>query len=689
MTVSTVGITKKRVRVIEQKTNHSIEYENDVYVVDTSDPTLVLQTGSSTGVDLTGSNTLSSQANSTTTIASGASSTATIGSGNLSTVNLGTGTSTTTNIGTSASGNSTIIKSQDISIGTTSGNHNIYIGVSSTSSSDSINIGTSTKSDITIGNNAVDNSLYINSRNLTVGSRSGGTHSDITIQGNTLTTKATSNYDLKAQGTVVLVANDTDLNGAGTRTYVSLGNQVASLATVDNSNIVQSRAYLNTDTATLFGITESKLDSDTAAVVESPATTITGTTSLSCNSPSLSLVGSTTAVLTSPSGSLEYKSSKLNPSNYGTTIYSVDGASAYSSGGIDNFHKGTVNILAGQVTTNLANTQIKAYSKASQITLSVADSPGNNIYARSASGILLRSNDTQLNTSPGNSNGYYAELNSKAELRYVNTSDQTISSVTVQGDSTTIGGTDTNYLSINSSAESAVTMLGAFTGGVQIDSGNGTSSLRMSSTYNNIHSPSKITYITYGSSPDTADNSINSTHSRVYTGPSSVILYGKDAGGDIFKAGFYGSRQFKSEEGFDAQGGGYTPFTGVHMFDVQPDSNISIGDAVIVVNHTAMLTTTPNDKRVAGIVCEILENNRISVASVGDNECGQLKGFKVCNENGTISAGDLLTTSSTAGYLMKQSDDIMRSSTVGKSAVDVVFNNNNLAVDVYGFIYCG
>jgi hypothetical protein len=127
----------------------------------------------------------------------------------------------------------------------------------------------------------------------------------------------------------------------------------------------------------------------------------------------------------------------------------------------------------------------------------------------------------------------------------------------------------------------------------------------------------------------------------------------------------------------------------VHIFDIQPDSNIAVGDAVIAVNRIAMLTTTPNDKRCIGIVCEILENNKVSVASVGDNECAELKGFKVCSENGPISAGDLLTTSSTAGYLMKQSDDIMRSSTVGKSAVDVVFDDNNQAINVYGFIYCG
>jgi hypothetical protein len=839
MTVSTVGVTKKRVRVIEQKTNHSIEYENDVYVVDTADPTLVLQTGSSSGVDLTGSNTLSSQADSTTTIASGANSTATIGSGNLSTVNLGTGTNTITKIGTSASGNSTLIRSRDISIGTTSGSHNIYIGESSTSSSDSINIGTSTRSDITIGNNAADNTLYVNSRNLTVGSRSGGTHSDVTIQGNTLTTKATSNYDLKAQGNVVLVANDTDLNGTGTRTYLSMISGAATLAHVDSSNTIQANCSLSSGTATVFGLTESKLDSDASAIVESPNTIITGTNSL---------------VFSSPSSSIKHVVEKTNPGNYGNTAYSISGSSDFTSQGVSNFNKGTVTIRASQVTTNLANDQITGHTLASQITMSPS-SQNNNIYARSASGILLRSNDPQLNNELDifNASGYYAELNGKAELRAVDPAGSILGKVTVNNTSaamnssgsiameagSTLGLTADTLVSIASGTSTIITTtkgnIGLYAnsdnstfgdiiltadndvtvtatkgditlnanstddtlGDIKLNSDNDVAVtttkgnitftansddatkgdiqlsahnyVTVSTVKGNIEFTANSTDSTFGDININADNDINinadngininsdtnaitcrtlsldaltdnintageiSMYSDGFveilsgntkTGTESTerrtglvvrnedITFRRRVGGTVYTAGygngsaadsypvpstagdrFYSSSGFYSGVGTsfggNASSSGYAPFTGVHMFDIQPDSNISIGDAVIVVNRTAMLTTTPNDKRVVGIVCEILENNRISVASVGDNECGQLKGFKVCNENGTISAGDLLTTSSTAGYLMKQSDDIMRSYTVGKSAVDVVFDNNNLAVDVYGFIYCG
>jgi len=708
MTVSTVGVTKKRVRVIEQKTNHSIEYENDVYVVDTSDPTLVLQTGSSSGVDLTGSNTISSQADSTTTIASGSNSTATIGSGNLSTVNLGTGTSTTTNIGTNSSGNYTTIKSQNITLGTTSGNHNIYIGESSTSSSDSINIGSSSKSDITIGNPlATTNNLYLNSRNITTGYRTGGSNdSEVTIQGNNITTKATTNYDLKAQGTVVLVANDSGLNGSGTRTYASLGDAVATLAHVNSSNVIQARAYLNADTATLFGIAESKLDSDTAAVVESPATSIVGTTTLSCSSPSLTVAGTTEATIVSPSMSIEYKSSATQ-GIYGNTVYQVNGYNTTSSqGSTSKAHKGTIDLLAAQVTTNSLNTQITGYSKASQLSMS-PDSSGYNIYARSASGLLLRSNDNQLNTSPGNTSGYYLELNNKAELRKTNFSDALESNILLNDLGATISSGGSIGVAVSSSnlislASDTNTSISTTKGNISIDANSDDSTYgSLSATSRNdtsIVSENSNAYLKsnmgtsallHKSTLGIDDENLTGGASRIYVKPYTALIVASNSNENQVTriAGFSpnsngGTNAFLSNTGF-------SPFTGLHTFDIQPDSNISIGDAVIAVNRTAMLTTTPNDKRCIGIVCEILENNKVSVASVGDNECAELKGFKVCSENGPISAGDLLTTSSTAGYLMKQSDDIMRSSTVGKSAVDVVFDDNNQAIDVYGFIYCG
>ena len=85
------------------------------------------------------------------------------------------------------------------------------------------------------------------------------------------------------------------------------------------------------------------------------------------------------------------------------------------------------------------------------------------------------------------------------------------------------------------------------------------------------------------------------------------------------------------------------------------------------------------------------------IASVGDSRQladdsstqPDLTGFKVCNEGGAIEAGDLLCTSSTPGYLMKQDDDLIHSYTVGKAMEDVTFDENGQATGIYGFIYCG
>ena len=99
------------------------------------------------------------------------------------------------------------------------------------------------------------------------------------------------------------------------------------------------------------------------------------------------------------------------------------------------------------------------------------------------------------------------------------------------------------------------------------------------------------------------------------------------------------------------------------------------------------------------------------VASIGDSfESGSnssLPGFKVCNQGGDVSRGDLLCSSDTEGYLMKQptewvvtsfdGDNIPQyeerqsqcSYTVAKAMESVVFDSNGLSEGVYGYLYCG
>jgi hypothetical protein len=81
-------------------------------------------------------------------------------------------------------------------------------------------------------------------------------------------------------------------------------------------------------------------------------------------------------------------------------------------------------------------------------------------------------------------------------------------------------------------------------------------------------------------------------------------------------------------------------------------------------------------------------------------------GFKICNQGGLVSKGDLLCTSDTAGYLMKQPVEYsvtavddgtptyevrqnINSFTVGKTMESCSFDSNGKVEGVYGYLYCG
>ena len=66
-----------------------------------------------------------------------------------------------------------------------------------------------------------------------------------------------------------------------------------------------------------------------------------------------------------------------------------------------------------------------------------------------------------------------------------------------------------------------------------------------------------------------------------------------------------------------------------------------------------------------------------------------INGIKVCNEGGDIEIGDLLVTSSTPGYFMKQSDDIIRNYTAAKSGQNVTFGSETTKDNVYSIMMCG
>ena len=64
-------------------------------------------------------------------------------------------------------------------------------------------------------------------------------------------------------------------------------------------------------------------------------------------------------------------------------------------------------------------------------------------------------------------------------------------------------------------------------------------------------------------------------------------------------------------------------------------------------------------------------------------------GTDFCNEGGNLEIGDLFCTSSSPGYFMKQSDDIVRSSTAGKCLEKIEFGETGQKQDVYCIMMCG
>ncbi len=145
------------------------------------------------------------------------------------------------------------------------------------------------------------------------------------------------------------------------------------------------------------------------------------------------------------------------------------------------------------------------------------------------------------------------------------------------------------------------------------------------------------------------------------------------------------------------------PFTGHHRF---PDSALvgeaSSGDAIILDDGKISRSTRPKDARAIGIYTARVQMEYPDrkewvhlVAGLGDStdedkaKGTRLAGFKVCDEGGAIKSGDLLTTSSRPGYLMKQDDNIVRSYTVGKAGGTAHFNSQGVDNELYGFIYAG
>ena len=163
-------------------------------------------------------------------------------------------------------------------------------------------------------------------------------------------------------------------------------------------------------------------------------------------------------------------------------------------------------------------------------------------------------------------------------------------------------------------------------------------------------------------------------------------------------------------------GGGGFRFTAGHMYQAGENLTGCEGMALSLINNKVYKSREINDKRVIGFLGEItsgkdsitntINNNLIYVIGIGDSyqwrtvrdfddngeilvEKRYICGLKVCNEGGNISVGDLICTSSTPGYFMKQADDIVHNYTAGKCMQHIIFDSTGKKENIYCIMMCG
>ena len=188
-------------------------------------------------------------------------------------------------------------------------------------------------------------------------------------------------------------------------------------------------------------------------------------------------------------------------------------------------------------------------------------------------------------------------------------------------------------------------------------------------------------------------------------------------------------------------------FTASHMYIKRNDMQIEVGDLVkLDENNELVKASSVQDTAIVGILWQGLDftikespldkflpngkdtsekphhyrdslGNKIPVddrdiktiwrvASIGDSREGGLTGMKVCDQNGLVLIGDLVCSSDTPGYVMKQPTEwviigfedgtpqyeerqTITSYTVGKCMEDCAFDTEGKSEGVYGYLYCG
>lgn len=182
---------------------------------------------------------------------------------------------------------------------------------------------------------------------------------------------------------------------------------------------------------------------------------------------------------------------------------------------------------------------------------------------------------------------------------------------------------------------------------------------------------------------------------------------------------------------FFAEVGGYAPFTGEHQSVVNKGYEIQEGQIVVDkeivmkkdISNTLSRVEKSNTVNQKGVIGVFTRNNghmsKIDTLAVitehrVDDGFGNLTGplteqydqikdlydvvsinalgegqILVCGENGNISTGDLIVTSSVEGVGMKQSDDVIKSYTVAKAREDITFEDTTTSKLVSCIYLCG
>lgn len=221
---------------------------------------------------------------------------------------------------------------------------------------------------------------------------------------------------------------------------------------------------------------------------------------------------------------------------------------------------------------------------------------------------------------------------------------------------------------------------------------------------------------------------VDARSTRTGGGHAQIALTVDDGGYGIFLPAT------SADGGLDASGGGWSPFTGVHMGMLSKTCTCVPGD--ILTDHSIVIKTisdtfgevrasvSSNQAGAIGVlqkrkghwilppafidkeatrlaqesapegtvVAPVLlsdptvyheDYDLVDVNAVGEGS------INVCGENGDIARGDLIVTSSTPGKGMRQSDDVVRSYTVAKAREAVTFSSPSEVKMIACIYMCG